>query len=79
MLLASAVTFDPYLGDVVSTWSAGGSVCAVPRQSVLSLLGEAIKVRRLLVLRADQMLRHRCQCPSLIYVVCDPWSLIFGA
>jgi hypothetical protein len=45
VLLASAVTFDPFLGDVVSTWSAGGSVCAVPRQSVLSLLGEAIKVR----------------------------------
>lgn len=43
VFLASAVTFDPYLGDVLATWASGGCLCAVPRQSMLSSLGEALR------------------------------------
>ena len=38
--VASAHTFDPFLGDLIGTWAAGGCCVFAPRQHLLARLGD---------------------------------------
>ncbi|EKX52453.1 hypothetical protein GUITHDRAFT_58154, partial [Guillardia theta CCMP2712] len=42
-LLASPHTFDPCLGDIFSTWMAGGVLCVASKRTILSSLGKCLQ------------------------------------
>jgi len=56
VLLASAHTWDPCVGDVWSTLSAGGTLCLVSRTALLSSLADSIHATRA---------THVCATPTL--------------
>ena len=43
VLIASASTFDPSIGDIFATWAVGGTVAMAPRMLFFANLGWAIQ------------------------------------
>jgi acyl-CoA synthetase (AMP-forming)/AMP-acid ligase II/ankyrin repeat protein len=60
VLIASAHTWDPCIGDVLSTLAAGATLCTAPRAQLLQSLGATIRALGV---------THVCATPSL-------WSLL---
>jgi acyl-coenzyme A synthetase/AMP-(fatty) acid ligase len=56
VFMASAVTFDPFIGDIVSCWLSGACLCLAPRFSVGSDLGSCLFQSRA---------SHVCTTPSI--------------
>lgn len=56
VMMASAMTFDPFLGDIVSCWLSGACLCMAERFTVASDLGGCLS-------RSEAT--HVCTTPSI--------------
>ena len=63
VLVASAFTFDPSIGDIYTTLLSGGTVCLFPRADVLSNMGACI---------LQSHATHVCSTPALWAGITEP-------